>query len=222
MCYSNNKTKQLHITKILLIMRNPFSTVIPQTCTHLIFIFRLLLFIIIPFIVNERYIIVREVRCLLIKLIPKRLILLTRGGVNLVGRFVIFTIVRLIPYRVTRLHFPLFGVGIRISIWISILLVRIWLRPFQFKRELFSNPSLRLLWVMCAIILESIRRIARAITLGARIRVNILIGRVLHSIIGNCGPSWGLLILCVLEFIVVITQSYVFILLLYIYRRELE
>lgn len=69
---------------------------------------------------------------------------------------------------------------------------------------------------------ERIRRVARAVTLGARIRVNIIMGGILHRVIGICSSRWGLMVLCLFEVLVVGIQTYVFILLVCLYRGELE
>jgi F0F1-type ATP synthase membrane subunit a len=71
-------------------------------------------------------------------------------------------------------------------------------------------------------LIETISRTARALTLGARIRVNIIMGGILHRVIGVGRRRWGLLILCVFEVLVVIVQTYVLVLLMCLYREELE
>jgi F0F1-type ATP synthase membrane subunit a len=73
-----------------------------------------------------------------------------------------------------------------------------------------------------AVLIERISRVARALTLGARIRVNIIIGGILHRVIGAGRRRWGLFILCVFEVLVVVVQAYVLVLLMCLYREELE
>lgn len=95
-------------------------------------------------------------------------------------------------------------------------------RRFQSKKEFFGDGSLRWVWVSVSVGIERISRAARAITLGARIRVNIMMGGILHSVIGTRENRLGLFVLCGLELLVVFIQTYVFSLLISLYSLELE
>ena len=75
---------------------------------------------------------------------------------------------------------------------------------------------------MLCIAVERGRRAVRAVTLGGRIRVNIIIGRILFSVMGEIKRRWGLFILTAFEALVVIVQTYVFILLICFYVTERE
>lgn len=66
------------------------------------------------------------------------------------------------------------------------------------------------------------RRAVRAVTLGGRIRVNIMMGRILFRVMGERKTSWGLFVLSVFEGLVVLVQTYVFILLICFYTAERE
>ena len=155
------------------------------------------------------------------KLLPNSLTFCLRRSTIRDGALLYLISWRLVPYRNIGLHFPLLGVGIRISLWLILLFTRN-KRPLQWKRELLGDRSLQWTWVLVSIGIETIRRRARAITLGARLRVNIIIGGVLHNVLGIRRRRRGLFILCVLEVLVVLVQTYVFILLLCLYRKELE
>lgn len=92
----------------------------------------------------------------------------------------------------------------------------------QFIKEYLRDPSLPSAWAIVCIIVERISRIVRGVTLGGRIRVNIIIGRILFSVIGEIETRWGLFVLTVLEGLVVVVQTYVFILLICFYTAERE
>lgn len=91
----------------------------------------------------------------------------------------------LIPFGVIGFHFPLLGVGVSFSVWMAIFALRSLCRPFQLKKEYLGDSSLRWTWVLISVGLETISRATRAITLGARLRVNVLMGGILHRVIGR-------------------------------------
>jgi F-type H+-transporting ATPase subunit a len=81
------------------------------------------------------------------------------------------------------------------------------------------------------ILIETIRRIIRPITLTIRLTANIIAGHLLLTLLGNMGPKIILfiipfllftqLILLILESAVSIIQSYVFSILITLYSREI-
>lgn len=81
------------------------------------------------------------------------------------------------------------------------------------------------------VLIETIRRIIRPITLTIRLTANIIAGHLLLTLLGNIGPKIILLIipflliiqliLLILESAVAIIQSYVFSVLITLYAREI-
>lgn len=143
------------------------------------------------------------------------------GVVSFSGVFFMIISFSLMPFGLICFHYVIFRVGVSISFWVVIFFCRKD-RLRQFKKEYLQDASLRGFWAFVAVFVERIRRIARALTLGARLGVNIMIGRVLHTVISGRLTSLGILIFCAFEVLVVIIQTYVFILLLLSYRRELR
>jgi len=155
-------------------------------------------------------------------LFPKWIMLLRSGTTSLIGGLLINTRFRLIPFGLTLFHYPTLGVGLSLSFWIILILLSISTRASQFIKEYFNDPSLPAIWAILCILVERGSRIVRAVTLGGRIRVNIIIGSILFRVIGEMKRRWGLFILTAFEGLVVIVQSYVFILLICLYVAERE
>ncbi len=154
--------------------------------------------------------------------LPKWFILINTRRNIWCRTLLITTFFSLIPWGITPFHYPTLGVGLSISIWITIVGIRIRERLPQFIKEYFNDPSLSSFWARICLIIERGRRIVRAITLGGRISVNIIIGSILYRVIGETISRWGLFILCVLEILVISVQTYVFILLICFYTSEAE
>jgi hypothetical protein len=152
---------------------------------------------------------------------PRWVVLIRRGALLFVGSFLVGVRISLAPFGVVGFHFPVLGIGLRFSLWVIVTLIGGQARSLQYKKEYLGDSTLRAVWVMISILIERIRRGARAITLGARIRVNIIIGGILHRVIGETRARWGILGLAVLEILVVLIQVYVFTLLLCFYTIEL-
>lgn len=129
--------------------------------------------------------------------------------------------VSLFPAATIPFHFPVWRISLSISIWLVILMRSISFRRLQWKIEFFADASLSSFWACFAIIVETIRRGARAFTLGARIGVNIIVGGILHRIIGETTTIWGITVFCLFELMVVFVQVYVLILLTNSYWTEL-
>ena len=182
----------------------------------------LFIFLIISFFCRFRNLRIKNLIKSLSKVFPRWKVLILSGALFFIGRFLRGVRIRLIPFSVVGFHFPILGVGLRISLWIIITYVGGQARAFQYKKEYFGDVTLSAIWVIMSIFIERIRRGARAITLGARIRVNIMIGGILHRVIGERSGAWGILGLSVFEGLVVVIQVYVFILLLCFYMIELE
>lgn len=155
-------------------------------------------------------------------LLPNLFFLCFRRCIGLAASLLFFVSWSLLPFRIIGFHLPLLGIGIRMRIWLRIFWSRRRGRSLQSKKEFFGDSSLSWIWVTISVGIERIRRGARAITLGARISVNIIIGGILHRVIGRTRRRRGLLVLRLLEILVVLIQSYVFILLACLYRAELE
>lgn len=76
-----------------------------------------------------------------------------------------------------------------------------------------------------SLLIETLSRLARAITLGARISINVIIGAILHSVAGDlamAGGVFSIVIINALEILVVLVQTYVLFLLVSLYLEELE
>ncbi len=144
------------------------------------------------------------------------------GGLLFLGRLLRRVRISLLPFSVVNFHFPIFGVGLRFSLWVIITFIGRQSRALQYKKEYFGDNTLSIGWVIMSLLIERISRTARAVTLGARISVNIIMGGILHSVVGERIRRWGILGLSVLESIVVVIQVYVFVLLLCLYTAELE
>lgn len=202
-------------------MRSPFSIIMPATWGFsLIFISAALLFV-LPLLRTYRSL--RRVKTAKARtaIFPRWITLKRRGVVLLVGSLLRGVRVSLIPLRVIGLHFPVWGIGLSISLWVIITLLGGQTRALQYKKEYLGDSTLNSIWVIMSLFIERIRRGARAVTLGARISVNIIIGGILHRVIGEARGSWGILGLAVFEILVVLIQVYVLILLLCLYTIEL-
>lgn len=202
-------------------MRSPFSSIMPPVQFVSILFWRRVL-IICLLIIRGRTRQIKKSSYLTLSFFPSWLSLISSKVPLIIGSIIIFMSISLIPLGVICFHFPSLGVGLRMTLWVVIVVSAITGRPVQFKKEYLGDASIRGLWGFVALFIERIRRGARALTLGARIRVNIIIGGILHGVLGERSRRWGIFILCGFEMIVVVVQSYVLILLLWFYRVELE
>jgi hypothetical protein len=103
--------------------------------------------------------------------------LLERGALSLIGALFINVRLSLIPFGISVFHYPALGVGISISLWVCIFMVALILRVGQFIKEYLRDPSLPSMWGALCVLIDRGRRGVRAVTLGGRIRVNIIMGR---------------------------------------------
>lgn len=202
-------------------MRRPFVVIIPSRRRHLILL-SILFLITRSFRNRGRFLLTKMLTKRSVRSLPGFVPVCIRGLAPLLRRILLLVSLSLLPFRSVGLHFPLLGVGISLSIWMSIIRTRRRTRSFQLKKELLRDNSLSWVWVIFSVGIERIRRVTRALTLGARIRVNIIMGGILHRVIGGLPSRWGGIGLCLLEIIVVIIQTYVLILLICLYRAELE
>lgn len=204
-------------------MLNPFIIIIPQVLTHLLLFIRVRIFLFLPIFFRFRFNSLKNKIKGFIRALPRWLLRVNiRGGIRIIGVFFWLVGLRLIPFSLLCLHFPVFGVGLRVGAWLTIFLAATVNRSVQFKKEYLRDASLSVVWAVISVVLESLRRLARAITLGGRIRVNIMMGRILHVIAGQFRTRLGIVVLSFFELFVVLVQCYVFLLLLQLYLAELE
>jgi len=137
------------------------------------------------------------------------------------GTLLFIITLALFPAALVPFQLPVWRISLSIRIWLIIFIISINHRRLQWKSELLADSSLSFLWTIFAVIVETIRRIARALTLGARIGVNVIVGGILHAIVGELSSIIGIIILSLFETIVVLVQVYVFILLASSYRLEI-
>lgn len=203
-------------------MLSPFMMIVPSVWRHLALMVGVSVFIGLFFFERFRGAKVKEGLGIFAGVLPNRVWLFEGKFTVLIGRFLFLVRLSLLPFGIICLHFPVLGIGLRFSLWLSILIFGMRFRRFQLKKEYLGDSSLRVIWVLISVLFETVRRFARAVTLGARIRVNIMIGRILHVVVGELSSCWGIFILSFLEVFVVFVQCYVFILLLCLYTSELE
>ena len=203
-------------------MRSPLRIIIPRVFGLRGILISMFIFLGVSLLGRFRSSRIRKFIKSLSRVFPRWSVLALGGALFFLGRFLSRVRISLIPFRVVGFHFPILGVGLRISLWIIITCVGNQSRSLQYKKEYFGDATLSVGWVTMSIFIERISRGARAITLGARIRVNSMIGGILHRVIGERTRVWGILGLSVFEILVVVIQVYVFILLLCFYIVELE
>lgn len=136
----------------------------------------------------------------------------------------------LFPYIFTASRHLRFCLSLSLTLWISIILYRI----FNYINDFFSHltpigtPFILMPFI---VIIESISLIIRPFTLAIRLTANIIAGHLLLSLLGSSGQIinnliifliiiFSQLILFVLELSVSIIQAYVFSILSTLYRRE--
>lgn len=132
---------------------------------------------------------------------------------------IFFFVVRgIVPFISTSFLYPLWGIIGSLSIWLRIRGAILLHRRFILRREilrrgLFGGDLLIFL------ILESVRWVARRVTLGGRLTINIIVGTLLLSV----SSSLPLIIVAVilLEAAVAFLQSHVFVSLLTLYTEEI-
>lgn len=200
-------------------MRSPLILIMPSTIRHCLILMRVLCLVGVS-LWGSRYRSCNRLIKSLSKLFPSWFLLI-RGRCQ-AGVFLSLIRLSLIPLRTIGLHFPLLGVGIRASIWITIISVGVQFRSLQLKNEFLSNRTVSIRWIIFSVLVETVSWTVRAFTLGARLRINVIIGRILHRVVGRLRGRGMLLVLCLFEVIVVTVQSYVFILLISLYSIELE
>lgn len=136
----------------------------------------------------------------------------------------------LFPYIFTASRHLRFCLSLSLTLWISIILYRI----FNYINDFFSHltpigtPFILMPFI---VIIESISLIIRPFTLAIRLTANIIAGHLLLSLLGSSGQIinnfiifliiiFSQLILFILELSVSIIQAYVFSILSTLYRRE--
>lgn len=203
-------------------MRSPLRIIIPRVWGTVFLCFRGIFLFRVPLWSFFRGISIIFLLKSLSVLFPRWPVFRARGTRRIGGAFLCVVGISLLPFRVVGLHFPVLGVGLRLALWVIVTGVSFSFRSWQYKKEYLGDTTLSVFWVIISIFIERISRGARAITLGARIRVNIIIGGILHSVVGETSRRRGIIGLAVFEGLVVLIQVYVFILLLCLYAAELR
>jgi len=137
----------------------------------------------------------------------------------------------LFPYIFTSSRHLRFCLSLSLSIWISIILYRIFNYINDFLSHLTPQGTPFIL-IPFIVIIESISLIIRPFTLAIRLTANIIAGHLLLSLLGSSGQLINnyliliiilisQLILLILEISVSIIQAYVFSILSTLYRREI-
>jgi len=136
----------------------------------------------------------------------------------------------LFPYIFTRTRHLSINLTLAIPLWLGIIIYG-WL---NITNHIFTHlvpqgtPNVLIPFI---VLIESIRRVIRPITLTIRLTANIIAGHLLLTLLGNIGPKLIILfipflliiqiILLILESAVAIIQSYVFSVLITLYTREI-
>lgn len=142
---------------------------------------------------------------------------------------IINNFIGLFPYIFTRTRHLTINLTLSVPLWLSIILFG-WINT---TNNIFihlvpqGTPNLLIPFI---ILIESIRRLIRPITLTIRLTANIIAGHLLLTLLGNLGPKLFILfipillivqiVLLTLESAVSIIQSYVFSVLITLYVRE--
>jgi len=145
--------------------------------------------------------------------------------------FIIFSnFIGLIPYIFTSTRHLSITLVLALPIWLGSMLYSI---VFQYNNllahlvPLGTPPAL----IPIIVIIETVRRIIRPMTLSIRLAANIVAGHLLLTLLGSQGPGAsrvilillfiGLILLLILEVAVACIQSYVFTILSSLYLNEL-
>lgn len=150
--------------------------------------------------------------------------------ISLFRRILLNNFIGLFPYIFTSSRHLRFNLSISLSLWIAIILYRI----FNYLNKLcihLTPQGTPFIIIPFIVIIESIRLIIRPITLRVRLTANIIAGHLLLSLIGSSGSFIPFLIiipllipqtlLYILELSVAIIQAYVFSILSTLYSREI-
>lgn len=136
----------------------------------------------------------------------------------------------LFPYIFTRTRHLSINLTLAIPLWLGIIIYG-WL---NLTNHIFTHlvpqgtPNILIPFI---VLIESIRRVIRPITLTIRLTANMIAGHLLLTLLGNIGPKLIIIfipillliqiILLILESAVAIIQSYVFSVLITLYTREI-
>jgi len=146
--------------------------------------------------------------------------------------YILFTnTMGLVPYVFTGSRHLVYTMALALPLWLGNLL---WSIINQFNRVIAHLVPLGTPGVLMPVIviIESIRRVIRPLTLAVRLAANIVAGHLLLSLIGSqlanlsvlllIAAIVGLIMLIVLEMAVACIQSYVFTVLNTLYLKELR
>jgi len=138
--------------------------------------------------------------------------------------------IRLFPYIFTRTRHLILNLTLALPFWLTFLIFG-WINK---TKEIFihlvpqGTPIILISFIVC---IETVRNVIRPITLTIRLTANIIAGHLLITLLGNMGTALSLILipfllfiqilLLILEFAVAIIQSYVFVVLLTLYYREI-
>lgn len=151
----------------------------------------------------------------------------------LISLFILILIsnfIRLFPYIFTRTRHLILNLTLALPFWLTFFIFG-WINK---TKEIFihlvpqGTPIILISFIVC---IETVRNIIRPITLTIRLTANIIAGHLLITLLGNIGAILSLflipflifiqILLLTLEFAVAIIQSYVFVVLLTLYYREI-
>lgn len=151
----------------------------------------------------------------------------------LISLFILLLIsnfIRLFPYIFTRTSHLVLNLTLALPFWLAFLIYG-WINK---TREIFihlvpqGTPIVLISFIVC---IETVRNTIRPITLTIRLTANIIAGHLLITLLGNIGAILNLILipflliiqilLLTLESAVAIIQSYVFVVLLTLYYREI-
>lgn len=136
----------------------------------------------------------------------------------------------LFPYIFTSTRHLILTLTLTLPFWLTFLIFG-WINK---TKEIFihlvpqNTPIILISFIVC---IETVRIFIRPVTLSIRLAANIIAGHLLIALLGNLGSILNLLfipylliiqiILLILESAVAIIQSYVFVVLLTLYYREI-
>lgn len=139
-------------------------------------------------------------------------------------------VIRLFPYIFTRTRHLILNLTLALPFWLAFLIFG-WINK---TKEIFihlvpqGTPLILVSFIVC---IETARNIIRPVTLTIRLTANIIAGHLLMTLLGNIGSFLNLffipfllivqILLLFLESAVAIIQSYVFVVLLTLYYREI-
>jgi len=151
----------------------------------------------------------------------------------LISLFILILIsnfIRLFPYIFTRTRHLILNLTLALPFWLTFLIFG-WINK---TKEIFihlvpqGTPIVLISFIVC---IETVRNIIRPVTLTIRLTANIIAGHLLITLLGNIGSILNLILipfllivqilLLTLESAVAIIQSYVFVVLLILYYREI-